>query len=33
MKPLCYDACAHVYRVMGAVAGKAFSDGKKLVSR
>ena len=28
MKPVCYDPCAHVYRVMGEVVAKAFSCGK-----
>ena len=30
MKPLCFDPCQHVYRVMGEVADRAFSCGKKL---
>ena len=30
MKPICYDPCAHVYRLMGEVAAKAFSCGKEI---
>ena len=30
MKPLCFDPCQHVYRLMGEVAARAFSCGKKL---
>lgn len=29
MKPICYDPCAHVYRIMGEVVAKAFSCGKE----
>ena len=31
MKPICFDPCQHVYRLMGEVVGKAFSCGKKLM--
>ena len=31
MKPICFDTCAHVYRLMGDVVDKAFSCGKKLM--
>ena len=31
MKPICFDTCQHVYRIMGEVVGKAFSDGKSLM--
>ena len=30
MKPLCFDPCQHVYRLMGEVAARAFSCGKAL---
>lgn len=30
MRPLCYDPCQHVYRVMGEAAAQAFSAGKAL---
>ena len=30
LQPLVYDPCRLEYRVLGAVAGKAFSDGRKL---
>ena len=30
MKPICFDTCAHVYRLMGDVVAKAFSAGKAL---
>lgn len=30
IKPICYDPCAHVYRLMGAAIAEAFSCGKKL---
>ena len=30
MKPICYDPCAHVYRLMGEVTAKAFSCGKEI---
>jgi len=30
MKPLCFDACQHVYRLMGEEVAKAFSCGKAL---
>ena len=29
MKPICYDPCAHVYRIMGDAVAKAFSCGKE----
>jgi len=29
MKPICFDPCQHVYRLMGEVVAKAFSCGKK----
>ena len=29
MKPICYDTCSHVYRIMGEVVAKAFSCGKE----
>ena len=32
MKPICFDPCAHVYRLMGATVAKAFSVGKLLHS-
>lgn len=28
MKPVCFDTCGHVYRLMGEVVAKAFSCGK-----
>ena len=31
MKPICFDTCQHVYRLMGDVVDKAFSCGKKLM--
>ena len=31
LKPLCYDPVNHNYNVLGAIAGKAFSDGKVLL--
>lgn len=31
MKPICFDPCAHLYRIMGNVVDKAFSCGKKLL--
>ena len=31
MKPICFDPCAHVYRLMGATVAKAFSCGKELM--
>ena len=31
MKPVCFDTCQHVYRIMGEVVAKAFSCGKKLM--
>ena len=31
MKPICFDTCAHVYRIMGDVVADAFSCGKELV--
>ena len=30
MRPICFDTCVHVYRVMGEVVAKAFSCGKEL---
>ena len=30
MKPICYDPCAHVYRIMGEEVAKAFSCGKEI---
>ena len=30
MRPICYDPCAHVYRIMGDVVAKAFSCGKEI---
>ena len=30
MKPLCYDPCAHVYRLVGDAVAKAFSCGEAL---
>ena len=30
MKPICFDCCRHVYRLMGDVVAKAFSVGKTL---
>ena len=32
MKPICFDPCAHVYRIMGDVVANAFSVGKLLHS-
>lgn len=32
MKPVCFDTCAHSYRLMGDVVAAAFSCGKRLVS-
>ena len=29
MKPVCFDTCAHVYRLMGGEVARAFSCGKK----
>jgi flavin reductase (DIM6/NTAB) family NADH-FMN oxidoreductase RutF len=31
MKPICFDACQHVYRLMGDVVAPAFSVGKGLM--
>ncbi len=31
MKPVCFDTCAHVYRIMGDAVAKAFSCGKALM--
>jgi flavin reductase (DIM6/NTAB) family NADH-FMN oxidoreductase RutF len=31
MKPICFDACQHVYRIMGDVVANAFSVGKELM--
>ena len=30
MRPICFDACQHVYRLMGETVAKAFSCGKAL---
>ncbi|MBR1920699.1 MAG: flavin reductase [Kiritimatiellae bacterium] len=30
MKPVCFDTCRHVYRVMGAAVAKAFSCGREI---
>ena len=30
MKPICFDTCQHVYRLMGEEVAKAFSCGKTL---
>ena len=32
MKPICFDPCAHVYRIMGDAVAPAFSVGKLLHS-
>ena len=32
MKPVCYDPCAHVYRIMGEAVAKAFLCGKDIIS-
>ena len=32
MKPICFDTCAHVYRIMGDAVANAFSIGKSLHS-
>ena len=31
MKPLCFDTCSHVYRLMGEVVAPAFACGKELI--
>jgi hypothetical protein len=31
MKPICFDTCAHVYRIMGDAVAAAFSCGKELM--
>ena len=31
MKPICFDTCQHVYRIMGESVAKAFSAGKALM--
>ena len=31
MKPICFDTCRHVYRLMGEVVAPAFSCGKELM--
>lgn len=31
MKPICFDTCQHVYRLMGEVVAQAFSCGKELM--
>ena len=31
MKPICFDPCAHVYRIMGEAVASAFSVGKALI--
>ena len=33
MRPLCFDTCGHVYRIMGDVVADAFSVGDKLDCR
>ena len=30
-RPICFDTCRHVYRVMGEVVASAFSCGKELM--
>ena len=30
-RPICFDTCRHVYRVMGEVVAPAFSCGKELM--
>jgi flavin reductase (DIM6/NTAB) family NADH-FMN oxidoreductase RutF len=30
MKPICYDPCSQVYRIMGEVVATAFSCGKEI---
>jgi hypothetical protein len=30
MRPICFDPCQHVYRLMGETVAKAFSCGKAL---
>lgn len=32
MRPICFDPCQHVYRLMGETVAKAFSCGKALKS-
>ena len=31
MKPICFDTCQHVYRIMGDTVAKAFSCGKEII--
>ncbi|MGN0844690.1 MAG: hypothetical protein ACI4QT_05645 [Kiritimatiellia bacterium] len=31
MKPVCFDTCAHTYRIMGYAIAKAFSCGKDMI--
>ena len=31
MKPICFDTCQHVYRLMGETVAPAFSCGKELM--
>ena len=31
MRPICFDTCGHVYRLMGDVVAKTFSCGKELM--
>ena len=31
MKPICFDTCQHVYRLMGEAVASAFSCGKELM--
>ena len=31
MKPICFDTCQHVYRIMGDAVAPAFSCGKDLM--
>ena len=33
MKPICFDTCAHVYRLMGEVVARAFSVGRSLADK
>ena len=31
MRPICFDTCQHVYRLMGETVAKAFSCGRELM--
>ncbi len=31
MKPICFDTCGHVYRIMGDAVAKAFNCGNELM--